>query len=57
MLFYELFSFVILDQTLAPHIHKVDEIEQAVIKLEKMAYAIDAYSKRLEAKMKHLLKR
>lgn len=55
MLFLQV--FLISDQTLTPHIHKVDEIEQAVLKLEKMAYAIDAYSKRLEAKMKHILKR
>ncbi|XP_077302129.1 biogenesis of lysosome-related organelles complex 1 subunit 2-like [Arctopsyche grandis] len=46
-----------IHQSLAPHIYKIEEIEQAVLKLEKMAYAIDAYSKKLEAKAKYLTKR
>lgn len=56
-LYLILFLCNIPDQSLAPHIYKIEEIEQAVLKLEKMAYAIDAYSKRLEAKAKYLSKR
>ncbi|XP_077296573.1 biogenesis of lysosome-related organelles complex 1 subunit 2-like [Arctopsyche grandis] len=45
-----------ISQTLSPHLHKIDEIERAVLNLEKMAFAIDAYSKKLEAKAKCLTK-
>ena len=34
-------------ESLLPHLEKIDKLEEKVEKLEEMAYAIDAYSKRL----------
>ncbi|XP_054166377.1 biogenesis of lysosome-related organelles complex 1 subunit 2-like [Oppia nitens] len=44
-------------KTLLPNLSLIDTIEQKVQKLEDMAYAIDAYSKRLESKFKQLEKK
>ncbi|UYV77814.1 BLOC1S2 [Cordylochernes scorpioides] len=43
--------------TLKPYLDHIDQVEDSVAKLEQVAYKLDAYSKRLEAKFKALEKR
>lgn len=42
---------------LRPCLDQIDQVEESVAKLEQVAYKLDAYSKRLEAKFKALEKR
>nr|CAD7576947.1 unnamed protein product [Timema californicum] len=44
-------------KSLQPYLEQIDQIEDSVTKLEQAAYKLDAYSKRLELKFKHLEKR
>ncbi|KAJ8896085.1 hypothetical protein PR048_001427 [Dryococelus australis] len=44
-------------KSLQPYLEQIDQIEDSVVKLEQAAYKLDAYSKRLETKFKHLEKR
>lgn len=44
------------DKSLQPYLQQIDQIDDSVAKLEQAAYKLDAYSKRLEAKFKHLEK-
>uniref|UniRef100_A0A224YUK4 Biogenesis of lysosome-related organelles complex 1 subunit 2 n=1 Tax=Rhipicephalus zambeziensis TaxID=60191 RepID=A0A224YUK4_9ACAR len=41
---------------LKPCLDQIDQVEESVAKLEQVAYKLDAYSKRLEAKFKALEK-
>nr|CAD7442419.1 unnamed protein product [Timema bartmani] len=53
---YKCLHFVV-DKSLQPYLEQIDQIEDSVTKLEQAAYKLDAYSKRLELKFKHLEKR
>nr|CAD7394081.1 unnamed protein product [Timema cristinae] len=48
---------LVVDKSLQPYLEQIDQIEDSVTKLEQAAYKLDAYSKRLELKFKHLEKR
>lgn len=43
--------------SLKPCLDQIDQVEESVAKLEQVAYKLDTYSKRLEAKFKALEKR
>jgi biogenesis of lysosome-related organelles complex 1 subunit 2 len=45
------------DAALEPHLNQLVQIEDSIIKLEKAAYELDAYAKRLEAKFKAVKER
>ncbi|XP_059479312.1 biogenesis of lysosome-related organelles complex 1 subunit 2 isoform X1 [Neocloeon triangulifer] len=44
-------------KSLQPYLEQIDQIDDSVAKLEQAAYKLDAYSKRLEGKFKHLEKK
>nr|XP_042903914.1 biogenesis of lysosome-related organelles complex 1 subunit 2 [Parasteatoda tepidariorum] len=45
------------DAALKPYLEMIDSINESTSKLEAVAYMMDAYTKRLEAKFKSLEKR
>lgn len=45
---------IVSDESLQPVLDQINEIEANVMKLEKAAYKLDAYSRRLENKVKSL---
>lgn len=42
---------------LEPFLSQIDDLEGKVVKLEEVAYSVDSYTKRLEAKFKSMEKR
>lgn len=42
---------------LEPFLSQINDLEEKVVKLEEVAYSVDSYTKRLEAKFKSLEKR